>query len=272
MVVDTATAFVLLTDALYYNRVKRTILDLRSRGQWHGDIVVICVGGIHIHANFKLFHNVLECSFPEIDKSELLRHVGSGFSNSDGRELNKLTQWEKLHVFDEYFRKWKRIVFLDAGLRILDSVEHLLSLDCSGAILAPNDAGNVVKLDKVFKYQLSYHNPALIDQLLAEFGGDLLERQYMLNCIWIYDTEILDIVSKEELVATMFKYPCCKTNETGVMNLVFHFKYGLWREFPMYATNGKILFDWCESNIPGTTWRDYCSLKYPITITFDDCC
>ena len=37
------------------------------------------------------------------------------------------------------------------------------------------------------------------------------------------------------------------------------------------ASNGKILFDWCELNNPNKTWKDYCFIKYPATITFDDC-
>jgi hypothetical protein len=66
----------------------------------------------------------------------------------------------------------------------------------------------------------------------------------------------------------MNRYPVCKTNEMGIMNLLFHFKYNLWREFPEKATNGKYLFDWCESNREKekTTWRDYCFIKYPISI------
>jgi len=40
---------------------------------------------------------------------------------------------------------------------------------------------------------------------------------------------------------------------------------------PIRASNGKILFDWCELNNPNTNWRDYCYIKYPVTISFDDC-
>ena len=56
-----------------------------------------------------------------------------------------------------------------------------------------------------------------------------------------------------------------------IMNLLFTFKYNLWERFPIKASNGKILFDWCELNENNTnTWRDYCFIKYPVTITFDD--
>jgi hypothetical protein len=269
---DSATAITLLTDEAYFKKAKRTIVDVRSRGEWLGDIVVIVVGGFALPVNFKEFYNLIEVSFPAINKDELVSKIKGQFTETDGREVNKLNQWEKLHVFDIFFRRWQRIIFLDAGLRVLDSVRHLLDLNYKGFILAPNDAGFQNKPTKLFRHQLSFHNPQVIEELLNEYGGaSILDKQYMLNCIWIYDTSILNTVSKAELIATMFKYPCCKTNETVVMNLVFHFKYGLWREFPYYARNDKFLFDWSELNNPNTTWHNYCYIKYPVSISFEDC-
>jgi hypothetical protein len=65
----------------------------------------------------------------------------------------------------------------------------------------------------------------------------------------------------------MNKYTLCKTNEMGIMNLMLHFKYKLWKEFPLKASNGKYLFEWCETNNNfHTTWHDYCFIKYPVTI------
>jgi hypothetical protein len=85
--------------------------------------------------------------------------------------------------------------------------------------------------------------------------------------MWVYDTSILEICNKEQLIDAMNKYTVCKTNEMGIMNLIFHFKYKLWKEFPLKASNGKYLFEWCELNHSFyTTWRDYCFIKYPLTI------
>ena len=43
-------------------------------------------------------------------------------------------------------------------------------------------------------------------------------------------------------------YTICKTNEMDIMNLRFTFKYKLWKQFSIKATNGKFLFNWCELN------------------------
>ena len=258
------TVFVLLSDLVYYERALITINDLRTIGKWNGDIVLITIDFNHDNK-----YDVINVRFPIIDKSYLLNKIGpNGFSNSDKREINKLKQWEKLHVFDEYFIKWDRVVYLDAGLRVCDDVKFLLDLDYKNKLLAQNDASPNYNADKIFKSQLSFDNSPVLNKLLLDFGGDsIFNSHYMLNCMWVYDTNILNIFSKSELISAMNSYPICKTNEMTVMNLIIHFKHKLWHPFPLKASNGKYLFEWCELNhsFP-TTWRDYCFIKYPITL------
>jgi hypothetical protein len=263
------TTFALVADIAYLKKAKRTIIDLRSKGNWQGPIVLVSID-FDLNTNFKDFYNITEVKFPQIDKRALLEKIGpNGFSNSDKRELTKTNQWEKLHVFDDYFKTWQRVVFLDAGLRILDDVSHLLSLDYKNKILAPMD-GKISEYNW-FKTQLSYDNQDYIQSLVRQFGDSILTSNFMLNCIWIYDTSILDLCDKKQLIEAMNSYPFCKTNEMGIMNLLFHFKYHLWEPFPIKAaSNGKYLFDWCELNNPDTNWKNYCYIKYPVTITFED--
>jgi hypothetical protein len=262
--------FVLITDAFYFHKAKRSILDLRSIGNWHGEIVLMTID-FNLNQNFKDFYNITEAKFPVIDKTNLLNQIGeNGFlDTTDKREIHKLNQWEKLHVFDEYFLKWSRVIYLDAGLRVLDDVKYLLELDCTNKILSPKD-GKFYQ-DQPFQCQLSYDKPELIENFKSEFGETCLKSNYMLNCIWMYDTNILKICDKNQLIESMNKYTFCKTNEMGIMNILFHFKYKLWEAFPIKSSNGKFLFDWCElnQNYP-TNWRDYCFIKYPVSITFED--
>ena len=272
MNINEKTAFVTLTDSNYFYRAKRTIVDLRNQGNWNGTIVCIGVNFI-IPEDFKKEYNVTSAYFHEIDKRELVENLGSGFQDSDGRELSKLNQWEKFHVFDKFFLKWERIVFLDAGMRILDSVKYLLDLDYENTILAPNDAGHTNRSDKIFSTQISFKDENLVNKLKADFGEDILDSQYFLNCIWIYDTNLLHFITKDILIDAMNKYPLCKTNEMTIMNLIFHFQYKVWKAFPHFIVDEnnkqKYLFDWCELNNPGTKWEHYCYLKYPVSIGFD---
>lgn len=263
------TIFALVTDLKYFPKAKRTIIDLRSRGNWRGPIALITVD-FDLNANFADFYNVTEVKFDPIDKVQMLQLIGeNGFSDGDKRELTKLNQWEKFHIFDDFFMQWNRVVYLDAGMRVLDDVSHLLELDYKGCILAPQDGK--INAPITFGTQISHDNSELVAKLVAEYGSDILQSNHMLNCVWIYDTDILQICNKSQLVEAMNMWPLCKTNEMTIMNLLLHFKYKLWKPFPVNASNKKILFDWCELNSSKpTTWRDYCLIKYPVTINFDD--
>jgi len=271
MPINEDTVFVFVTDANYYNKCKRTILDLRSCGGWQGPIVCITVG-FNICNNFKHFYNITEVKFPEIDKSAYLRNIGEGFPEGDGRERTKLTQWEKLHVFDDYFTKWQRVIYLDAGLRVLDSVKYLLDLDYKDRFLCPGEYYTEHQvLNNIFVNQLSKRDPAMLKTLTDAYGEHILNERYFLNCLWIYDTALLKTLRKTELIEVMNTYPLFRTNEMGAMNLIIAMKYKLWTPFPtLVAANGKYLFDWCELNRPGTMWYNYCLIKYPVTITFED--
>jgi hypothetical protein len=267
----TKTIFVFITDHAYFARAIVTITDLRTIGCWDGEIVLITID-FDLDEKIKNDLKLTEKKFPLIDKTELIQKIGvNGFSNSDKRELTKLNQWEKLHVFDDYFLNWERVVYLDAGLRVLDNVKFLLDLDYKNKILAPNDASPNFRADQIFKNQISYDNEEMVNLLKQDFGEEIFERHHMLNCMWVYDTNILKICNKTQLIEAMDKYVLCKTNEMGIMNLLFHFKYNLWEEFPLKASNGKYLFEWCELNHSHhTTWRDYLFIKYPITIRLNE--
>jgi hypothetical protein len=266
MIHDDKTVFVTLCDEKYFNRAKNTIHQLRNYGKWGGTIILISVD-FNLDDKFKLKYNVTEKQFPIIDKSSLILKIGNGFTDGDKREITKLTQWEKLHVFDIYFNNWERVVFLDAGLNVFDSVEYLLALDYKNGFLCGSDRGDgIIKHNNnEFKCQITKDRPEIFNVLIKDFGSDFLNSEYFLNCMWVYDTNILDIIKKEEFIETMNLYPLFKTNEMGVMNLILNFKYKLWIPFPEKIKNGKYLFDWCELNRPGTNWTQYSFIKYSTT-------
>ena len=264
---DMNTVFITLCDIKYYERARKTIHQLRSFGQWEGEIILITID-FDLEEIFKKQYNVKEKKFPIIDKTLLLEKIRNGFTDGDKREITKLTQWEKLHVFDEYFKQWKRVVFLDAGLNVLDSVEYLLELDFNNKFLCGSDRGDGIKKHNNNKFygQLTKDSPDIVEKLVKEFGKNIsFDSDYFLNCMWVYDSKILDFIKKEEFLDIMNRFPVFKTNEMGVMNILLHFKYNVWVPFPEKTKHDKYLFDWCELNRPGSYWNQYCFIKYSST-------
>jgi len=271
-----STVFVLVTDEWYWPRAQRTIMDLRSIGKWTESIVIIAIGSFSIPAVWKDFYSLTEVHFPEIEeKNDLVNMLKTPFPDSiDHREIEKRNQWEKLHVFDEMFMKWDRVVYLDAGLRVLENVhKSILPLQYKGLFLAPDDGGNFIfpNLNKQFSTQISYSNLDVWKKTAEDFGGvHIFSDSYFLNCMWVYDTNILKTCSKQEMIAGILSYPICKTNEMTLMNLFLHFKYKLWKPFPVFSDE-KYLFDWSEWNNPNpATWQQYCFIKYPRSLSLNE--
>ncbi len=261
-----STVFVTLSDQNYCGKAFRTIRELREKGQWKGPIVYLAVDFTPPTETLKQYDVILR-RVNHIDTSRLVEQLNEfpiGPSD-DGRHLGKLVQWDKLYVFSDYFLKWNRVIFCDAGLRIFDSVHALLSLDWKGAIMAPDDSDPYDNGNR-FKCQLHLDkNPAVAERLLATFGETILTQKYFLNCIFMYDTDLLQQCGFNELVEAMNDYPICHCNEMTLMNLLFTFKLGVWKPFPQRVGH-KYLFGWSEINYKEKpTWRDFHFIKYAVT-------
>lgn len=260
------TAFVTLCDEQYLNKAIRTIKDIRGVGQWAGDLVLITVG-FTLDEESKKKYSITTASFPDIDTDSLLSHFRANpftVPTWDGREHKKCVEWEKLNVFDCFFCRWERIIFVDAGLRLLDGVDNFLCLEWRGRFLAPDDTWN--DPSKTFRCQIEIPKNEEHIRVLDSTYGNILDQKYFLSCIFIFDTSLLTAESKEEMVMIMNTFPIWRTNEMGVMNIFFTFYLKVWSPFPMRARNGKFLFDWCEYNRPSTRWYEYCALNYPVTL------
>jgi hypothetical protein len=259
-----STAFVTLCDKEYYGRALRTIDELRTHGGWTGDIVLIAVDfnpeplpGVEIYNTSHINTDALieqHKAFPiYVDRKNDLRH------------FRKLYQWDKLQVFRSFFRRWERIVFLDAGHRVFNPVDPLLDLDWRGKFIAPDDS-DLNDNGKRFGRQMDFTcNPAATDTLFSELPRSILDEQYFLNCMFLYDTSLLDRTSFEELESTMNRFPMAYTNEMAIMNLVFTFKLRVWHPLPMKLDTGLFLFGWCEYNYPGSHFKQFHFIKYSIT-------
>ena len=71
------TVVVTLTDQAYFHKAKRTILDIRSRGEWTGDLVLITVG-FDAPPNFLDYYRIIGKRVEHLDTSHLrYAHVPS---------------------------------------------------------------------------------------------------------------------------------------------------------------------------------------------------
>jgi len=256
------TVVVTLTDQGYFHKCKQTIIDIRSRGEWTGDLVLITVG-FDAPRNFLDYYRIIQKRVEHIDCSQILAsyRVHPIRPTCDNREFAKLTQWDKFYVFDSFFAQWNKVIYVDAGLRVLDKIQYLADLPCENVLMAPDDAP-AYDTTKRFTNIIDVEcNPATTAMVVEEYG-DILNERYFLNCIWMYDTSLLQQITVKELIDTMNKYPICRCNEMTIMNLLVTFKYKVWKPFPdvIHSANGiKRLFGWTERDrdYGNASWRDF---------------
>jgi hypothetical protein len=265
------TVFTTLTDSTYFDKAKRTIRELRENGNWQGDIVLITVDffAAAIDPQFLKTYNVQEYHVNHIHTDTLVAKLRETPIKPmpDGRHFSKLTQWDKFYSFSPFFKRWECVAFLDAGIRVLDSVKPLLDLPWKNSFLAPDDSEPYDNGNR-FNCQLDLEaNPTVLKQLLKDFSSTILNEKYFLNCMYIYDTSILKSLTIKEMEDAMNKYPISLCNEMGIMNLFLNFKLGLWKSFPQRTPENKYLFGWNERNYrENPTWESFHFMKYPATI------
>lgn len=255
---------VLLTDKGYFDKAKRTIRDIRVITGYTGDLVLITID-FEPDKTYLLENNIINKRYDHINTDRLVEKIKKNpFNNSDGREYSKLVQWDKLRVFDVYFKKWNKVLYIDSGLRIFDSLDYFLNIDCKEKIIAPMD----LHPDDLrrFDIQLETKSNSEVLQRLVDLYPDILQMRYFLNCIFMFDTNIIYKNTFNELIVFMEEFSICKTNEMGIMNIYFTAFKKIWQPLNKEMKDGRSLFEWSE--VGDNTWKKYVSLKYPTTISF----
>ena len=259
------TVFVTLCDKKYLDYAKLTISELRTAGAWYGDTVLITVDCDAPEAFLETF-SVQQYRVEHIDTSLLLKSYDTyPLSSADNRHRGKLSQWDKFYTLSEYFRKWDRVLFMDAGMRIYKSIHILFTLPWKGKFVAPSGGDPYSEENRLSTQIRNTENPEAAAVLYADFPKPLFETQDFLNGIFIYDTTLLDKVSMADMIVAMNKYPLCGCNEMTIMNIFFGIKLGVWERMPQ-KHNNQYIFNWSDRNFnrgENVKLTDFVCLKYP---------
>lgn len=248
------------TDVKYLEKAKRTIKDIREQGKYYHDLVVMIDNSFEFDQKYIHEMNIIVKSYPDIYVTQLLDKIRQHpFQNWDGREYNKTKQWNKLFIFDEYFKQWDYILFVDAGLRFFDRLDYFFPQLEPGKLIAMDDG--YPEYTKKFNTQIELSNIPVVDKLKQIFD---INSSYFLNCLFMFDTSLISNDTLSQLINLMNEYPICKTNEMAIMNIYFT---NYWKPLMLPLSDGRQLFDWSERY--GNSWTNYIALKYPTTRNFD---
>lgn len=246
---------ILMCNKLYLEKAKNTINQLIEIGKYQDDIILL-IGNDLKDDNISI-DNVIVKYFSDIDRTaivEILRKKPI----ADGREINKVFQWHKVHIFDTYFKQWKKCCYIDAGMHIFNPIDKIMDLDCQNKLIAHSDAYPTFE----WKLKLQFDNkqfPELYNELYSTYD---LEIDYFQSGILLYDTNIINDNTKNNILELSNKYINSRTNEQGIINLYFNCIKKIWK--PIIIKDNEIYYyDYWERNNLKCT--DYIMLKYPRT-------
>ena len=115
-------------------------------------------------------------------------------------------------------KKYNKILYIDVGMKIHNSIQPLLQLDCKNSILAHSDAYPTFERKLTCQFRIS-SDPSLGKMFIEEFGD--CNRDYFQTSIMIYDTSIIQNDTFDQLKYIMFKYPFSVCNDQGIISLYY---------------------------------------------------
>lgn len=221
--VDKAVVFV--SNIPYFCNFLLTLEQLVNIGKYNGDIILIAADDLYnskIITNEKLKqYNVKVVNFPDIKKVMNDNTVKNIYDNY-GPHGKKNYNWgfgcfNKFHLFNPYFKKYKYIFYLDTGIKIYRPIWDMFTLVKKNTILAHHDdfPKYHYKLADKFRDIEPYKHD------ISE-NFDMETKHYFQTTIMLYDTSIINDDTVKNIINLVDKYPISCNGDQEYISLYFH--------------------------------------------------
>jgi hypothetical protein len=220
---------VFVSNKPYLDKFKKTVIDLLYNGLYKNDIVLIIGDDFledELYNDFFFIQNKIKIvKFENIDFGEKTKtHLEN--IKTDGRNILKKFQWHKLHIFNEFFKKWDFILYLDCGMKIHSDINPVLDLRKKDKLIAHSDNFPNNGWDLSLQFE---SNNELFKRLEYKFN---LRIDYPQTGLMLFDTSIISNNIFQNLLNLVHAYPISKTNEQAYIALYFTNILKIWERMP----------------------------------------
>jgi len=230
--------------------------QLINNGKYGGDVCLIIGNDLNdsfIINEIKTKTPIIIKYFPDLVFSDYFYEINAGIEGlSDKRHLTKRFQWHKIHVFDNYFKKWDFILYMDTGMYIYNDINYIINEREENKMVAHSDAY------PSFEWKLRGQFDTKYEEIFKDLNNAFnLDVNYFQTGMMLFDTKIIEEDTFNNLISLANKYPISRTNEQGIIALYFAVIKGLWK--PLRINNEKFhLYDYNKRNKNA----DYIMTKY----------
>lgn len=219
---------VFICDIHYFDKFVQTYKQLRSLGGWTGDVCLIVCDELFKSEQLKSFqseHTIIVKHYepiqfpPDFIKSQTslkrLEHWNK-----------KMFQFQKIRLFDMYFKQWNYVFYIDCGIHIFRNIQPMIDCALPNTLLAHSDAYPTYKNKLSSQFDA---NKSLFKVLASEFD---LHIDYPQTTIMLFDTAIIEPHTVNDLYKLCLKYPISITNDQGIVALYFTRVRPCWKQIP----------------------------------------
>jgi len=234
----------------FFNKFIYSCNQLITNGKYNGDICLVIGDDLSGNKNllnneFILSNNIIIKHFPNIYFPNKFVEINNKISSGDGRNKTKKFQWHKLHLFNIFFKQWDYIFYLDCGMNIFSDISPIINTNSENTLLAHSDAYP--------KYEWKLHNQ--FDKNSKDYFTKLntkynLDVDYFQTGIMLYDTNIIEEDTFDNLLNLSIEYPISITNEQGIVALYFTNIKPLWKQIKTRNEN-TYFYDFSRRNPEG---------------------
>ena len=210
---------VFVCDKNYFDKFVNTCNQLITKGKYKGDISLVIGSDLQgdkvLECDFIRNNNIIIQYFPNIYFTKEFLEVNNKI-NCGGSNITKRFQWHKLNLFNVFFKKWNYILYLDCGINIFDDISPILEDATNNTLLAHSDSYPT--------YEWKLNNQ--FDKNIADYFSKLnnkydLNIDYFQTTIMLYDTNIIEGDTYDNLLNLSQEYPISRTNDQGIIALYF---------------------------------------------------
>jgi hypothetical protein len=210
---------VFLCDQNYFRKFLYTCNLLRTRGNYHGDICLVI-------GNDLKDHPILTCDFIRENRI-IIQHFPDIIIPEDCLKVQyqlvrpaywfpKRFQYHKFHLFNTFFKQWEYIFYIDCGITIFSDISPMIAVKKANTLLAHSDAYPTYEWK--LHNQFDTTNTEYYPKLNAKYN---MECDYCQTTIMLYDTQIIEDNTFDNLYKLMLEYPISITNDQGIFALYF---------------------------------------------------
>jgi len=201
-------------------------------GEFTGEVcLIICddlVGSEKLKCDFIVKNNIIVKHFPNIVFPDWFLDINRKLPRFD----KMIPQYHKMHIFNIFFKRWDYIWYIDCGMSIYSDVSPILNMAEKGVLFAHSDAFPTYELKLNCQFEK-----------LEPYYSDLknshdLNIDYFQSGTLLFDTDIIDSDTFNELYNLMLTYPISRTNEQGIMNIYFTKICKYWKQLPIGGRDG----------------------------------